>query len=151
MMSAFDVRTVEDADRSAIAALSIRQDQAGFVAPNEISLADADKETGAYPFCIVAEGRIVGFLLAEDMADSTQFEPGDAYLWRLMITADQQRRGYGRRAMTWFHDWASARGKTRLVLTVRDDNRGGLSFYSAVGYRPTGRVRDGKIEYARNL
>lgn len=154
MMQAFDVRAVEHADRSAIAALSIRQDQAGFVAPNEVSLADADKETGAYRFCIFTEGRIVGFLLAVDIAEldppSTLFGPDDAYLWRFMIAADWQGRGYGRQAMAWFHEWAKRRGKTRLVLTVREDNSAGRAFYASVGYRPTGQVRNGEVEYARN-
>jgi len=154
MMQAFDVRAVEHADRSAIAALSIRQDQVGFVAPNSISLTEAAQEVGSHPFCVTVKSRIVGFLLAVDMAEldppSTLFGPDDAYLWRFMISADWQGRGYGRQAMAWFHEWARRRGKTRLVLTVREDNSAGRAFYASVGYRPTGQMRNGEVEYERD-
>jgi ribosomal protein S18 acetylase RimI-like enzyme len=148
------VRPVKDADRDAIVALAVRPDQEGHVAPNEISLAEAAEETGAHPFCVIVADEIVGFLLAVDMAEldppSTLFGPGDAYLWRFMIAADWQGRGYGRQAMAWFHEWARRRGKTRLVLTVREDNSAGRAFYASVGYRPTGQVRNGEVEYAQD-
>jgi GNAT superfamily N-acetyltransferase len=148
------VRPVKDADRDAIVALAVRPDQEGHVAPNEISLAEAAEETGAHPFCVIVADKIVGFLLAVDIAEldppSTLFGPGDAYLWRFMIAADWQGRGYGRQAMAWFHEWARRRGKTRLVLTVREDNSAGRAFYASVGYRPTGQVRNGEVEYAQD-
>jgi ribosomal protein S18 acetylase RimI-like enzyme len=145
---------VRNSDHAAIVALSVRPDQAGHVAPNEISLAEAAGETGAYPFCVTVADRIVGLLLAVDMAEldppSALFGPEDAYLWRFMIAVDWQGRGHGRQAMAWFHHWAQARGKTRLVLTVREDNSAARAFYASVGYRPTGRVRNGEVEYARD-
>jgi ribosomal protein S18 acetylase RimI-like enzyme len=148
------VRPVQDADRAAIVALAVHPDQAGHVASNAISLTEAAEEAGAYPFCVTAADKIVGFLLAVDMAEldppSTLFGSDDAYLWRFMIAADWQGRGYGRQAMAWFHEWAARRGKTRLVLTVREDNSAGRAFYASVGYRPTGQVRNGEVEYARD-
>lgn len=148
------VRPVQDADKAAIVALAVHPDQANYVASNEISLTEAAEEVGSHPFCVTAKSRIVGFLLAVDIAEldppSTLFGPDDAYLWRFMIAADWQGRGYGRQAMAWFHEWARRRGKTRLVLTVREDNSAGRAFYASVGYRPTSRVRNGEVEYARD-
>jgi len=148
------VRPVQDADKAAIVALAVHPDQANHVASNEISLTEAAEEVGSHPFCVTAKSRIVGFLLAVDMAEldppSTLFGPDDAYLWRFMIAAEWQGRGYGRQAMAWFHEWARRRGKTLLVLTVREDNSAGRAFYASVGYRPTGQMRNGEVEYARD-
>lgn len=93
---------VTPADR--VAALRVRagSGQDRFVASVEESFADAVRDARACPrFWSVTDGdEVVGFVMISDgiPAERVAADPelvGPYFLWRLLIDADHQRRGYG--------------------------------------------------------
>ncbi len=135
--------------------LSVHAEQRGFVADNAFSLAQAPYETGAHPFAIRAEGRLVGFCMVIDMREHRYPEPGDdplsCYLWRFMIAAPEQGKGYGRATLTQVEAWARARGLRALVTTAVEGNGAARALYRSAGFVETGRIEDGEVEMRRPL
>lgn len=149
------LQPVERDDLRPLFRLKVSDAQDGFVAPNEITLAQAPYETGAYVFSIYADEVIVGLMAMLDFREHKYLEEGDdpeaAYLWRLLIGADHQGKGYGRAAMDWAFDWAKARGNPRFVTSVVKENADGMRFYAELGLEPTGRIEDGEVVLMRGL
>ena len=74
--------------------LAVAPGQEAFVASNAWSLAQAVAEAAiAWPRAIVAGDEVVGFLMLEIDPEEENGRP--FWLWRLMIGATFQRRGYG--------------------------------------------------------
>lgn len=76
--------------------LKISEDQAGYVEPNVVSLAESRVHPWMLPLAIYAEDNMVGFVMYSDERD-----PRLPRYWihRLMIDERYQGRGYGRAAM----------------------------------------------------
>lgn len=118
-------------------------DQRGFVARNPWSLAQALIEHEvAWPRAIVADGEVVGFLMMEiDLED----EDGQCfYLWRLMVGAEHQGRGFGSQAVHAARDEVKARGGTELYTSWVEGEGGPGPFYMKLGFVPTGEIDDGE-------
>lgn len=154
-MKGLTIAPVVRADVIGLVDMILPDEQAAFVAPNAVSLAQAAYEPGAYPFCIRRDGDIVGLVQVIDMRLSDRVEDGDdadaTYLWRLMIATKHQGQGIGRAVMGWFEDWARARGTQRLILSVVPDNRIAERLYRSCGFIPTGRIEDGEVEYEKRI
>ncbi len=97
-----ELRPVDDTNREAVLALSVREDQP-FVAPNDVSLRQADEANAehpgvARPFGIYADGKLVGFCMfafyPEDGDEDDRY-----WLWRFMIDKSEQDKGYGQAAL----------------------------------------------------
>ncbi|MBP5253874.1 MAG: GNAT family N-acetyltransferase, partial [Lachnospiraceae bacterium] len=88
---------VNDANREAVLALSVREDQP-FVARNDVSLRQADEANAAQPgiarpFAIYADEKLVGFCMFA--FDPEEKDEDDRYwLWRFMIDRNEQGKGY---------------------------------------------------------
>ena len=66
-------------------------------------------------------------------------ERGDYFLWRLMIDARHQRRGYGREAMNRLIDRIKSSSNARvLLLSHLRANTGAGRFYRKLGFEYTG-------------
>src|SRR5262245_13363916 len=74
--------------------LAVRPEQAQNVAPNIQSIAEAHFSPVAWYRAIYAGETPVGFVMLKD--DS---EKGEYYLWRYMIDARYQGKGFGQRAL----------------------------------------------------
>ncbi|MBF9031304.1 GNAT family N-acetyltransferase [Rhodobacterales bacterium HKCCE3408] len=135
--------------------LEVAEEQAGFVAPNLVTLAQAPYEGGAYPFGIWNGDEPVGFLALIDFRQIHEPEDGDpkdaAYLWRFMIAAPFQGKGYGRSALGLCFDWARGMCLPRIVTSAVEGNDVALRLYESAGFRRTGRIVDGEIELTRTL
>ncbi|MBF9035134.1 GNAT family N-acetyltransferase [Rhodobacterales bacterium HKCCE2091] len=135
--------------------LDIAEEQRGFVAPNLVTLAQAPYEGGAFPFGIWNGDEPVGFLALIDFRQIHELEDGDdpnaAYLWRLMIAAQHQRKGYGREALGLCFDWARGMCLPRIVTSAVEENEVALRLYESAGFSRTGRIIDGEVEMARTL
>lgn len=82
----------------AVSELKVRPDQEQFVAPNPWSMAQALAEYEiAWPRAILADDHVVGFLMLEidPNEDGRNF-----WLWRLMVDANHQGKGFGRAALS---------------------------------------------------
>ena len=89
-----ELREVTRDNVRALCRLDVAPSQTGFVAPNAVSLAEASFEPKAWHRGIYADGRPVGFAML-----SIDPEKPEYYLWRFMVAAGFQGRGYGRAAV----------------------------------------------------
>jgi diamine N-acetyltransferase len=140
------VLTLELIDKGNLAEvfnLDVAPSQRGFVARNPWSLAQALTEHEvAWPRAIVADGEVVGFLMLEIDPDD---EDGQSFfLWRLMVGAEHQGRGFGSRAVAAACDEVRARGGTELYTSWAEGDGGPGPFYLKIGFVPTGEIDDGE-------
>ena len=125
--------------------------QQRFVAGNEQTLAEIDREPTSTGLVITSGGVPVG-LLAYEM-----FEDGDGItgvsIFRLMIDRCHQRRGYARQALTRFlQDLAADQhriGKVRICYLP--DNEASRALYNSLGFAEVGLDDDGEVLAELNL
>jgi diamine N-acetyltransferase len=132
----------------AVCDLRVRADQEGFVSSNLESLAEAAVRPEAVPLAVVAGGELVGFAMLFDDGRSDV-----AGLWRFMIAADHQRRGYGAAAVRAVieHFRAIPRVSTLRVSAVAEEGGPG-PFYERLGFVATGHISgDGEAGYTLPL
>jgi len=152
-MPAVELREITAETVLPVIKLRVADSQAGFVAPNAVSLAQALFAPEAWYRAIHAGEEIAGFVM---LADESQKKPCPAApsiaVWRFMVDARFQGRGIGRAAMQQVI--GHARGK-RLFDTIELSYVPGPGspepFYRSLGFRPTGRVDDGEIVLALPL
>ena len=113
------------------------------MAPNSWSLAQAFVTPTAWPRAIVAEGGVVGFLMLGDDLDEGAIP--SVWLWRLMIGAGFQRRGYGQAALRLACDEVRRRGHTILLTSWLPAEDGPEQFYLSLGFVPTGEVVEDEV------
>lgn len=153
---ALERREVTKDDLDALFRLKVRDDQPGLVAPNEITLAQTAYEgNGAYVWGLWDGDNVVGLMAMIHPREYSDLEEGDdtdaAYLWRLMIGAEHQGRGFGRAALNAAAKQARDRGLPKVSLTVVDSPISAVAFYEKAGFQRTGRIVDGEVELLRHL
>ena len=145
---------VNDNNREAVLALSVREDQP-FVAPNDYSLNEAEETNKehpgtARPFAICADDRLVGFCMFA--FDPDVKDPDDRYwLWRFMIDRNEQGKGYGQAALQEIIKYFKENGADRLFLSTGPENETGLHVYHKAGFRETGIIDCGEAVLMRML
>jgi diamine N-acetyltransferase len=121
--------------------LDVAADQSSYVATNAKSIAEAHFEPKAWFRAIAAGEVLVGFAMVyRDPA------AGEFYVWRFMVDARHQGRGYGRRAMELLFEEARADGATEVVLSVVPGEHSALDFYRRLGFEETGKIDHGELE-----
>ena len=134
---------VNEENREAILALSVREDQP-FVARNDVSLRQAAETNAehpgvARPFAICADDTLVGFCMFAFAPDAEY--PEDRYwLWRFMIDKSEQGKGYGQAALAEIIRYFKDQGADRLYLSTEPENERGLHLYHKAGFRETGAI-----------
>lgn len=136
--------TVERAgreDHGHLLSLHPHPGQAAFVASNEASLEEAEDNPACVPLIIRASGEPVGFAMyALDEDD------GNYWIYRLMIDARFQGKGYGWAALNRIIRMLSELpGCSCVVLGVKPENEGARRLYERAGFRMTGDVIDGEL------
>lgn len=88
---------------------------------------------------IYADHTPVGFLMTSEAPDR-----GEYFLWRLMVDAKHQGRGYGSRAVKLLIERIKASGNARVLITshLKGDGDAGV-FYQKLGFIYTGEVMEG--------
>ena len=121
--------------------LEVGEHQNGFVAPNAVSIAEAYFEPKAWFRAIYADEEPVGFLMLYDDPDTPRY-----YVWRMMIDAENQGNGYGRRAMELLIEYVRGRpGATEIVLSYVPGEGTPQPFYEKLGFVDTGEERHGEM------
>ncbi|MBR5344043.1 MAG: GNAT family N-acetyltransferase [Oscillospiraceae bacterium] len=149
-----ELRPIDENNREAVLALSVREDQP-FVASNKTSLrqaaeANAEDPGCARPFAIYADDRLVGFCMFA--FDPEAEEEDDRYwLWRFMIDKEEQGKGYGQAAMQEIIKYFRDNGADRLYLSTEPENERGLHVYHKFGFRETGIISDDEAVLMRML
>jgi len=91
---AVSLREVTAETVRAICSLEVSPEQRGYVAPNAVSIAQAHFEPRAWFRAVYAGEQPVGFVMLHDDPEKREY-----YLWRFMIGAEHQGKGYGRAAL----------------------------------------------------
>ena len=148
------LESVNDNNREAVLALSVREDQP-FVEPNDVSLRQADEANAeqpgiARPFAIYADEKLVGFCMFA--FDPEEEDEDDRYwLWRFMIDKNEQGKGYGQAVLQEIIRYFKENGADRLFLSTEPENELGLHIYHKAGFRETGMIDGGEAVLMRML
>ena len=148
------LEAVNDKNRDAVLALSVREDQP-FVARNDVSLRQADETNAeqpgvARPFAIYADEKLVGFCMFA--FDPEEKDPAYRYwLWRFMIDKSEQNKGYGQAALQEIIRYFKENGADRLYLSTEPENARGLHVYHKAGFRETGVIEGDEAVLMRML
>lgn len=130
--------------------LAVAQEQLRYVATNAVSIAQASFAEHVWFRGIYAGDAPVGFVMLNREPDRQAW-----FLWRFMIDAQQQRRGYGRAALALALSHVRRQpGVLRLLTSVVPGPHTPRPFYEACGFVATGEVEDGEeilaLEFAPN-
>jgi diamine N-acetyltransferase len=119
-----------------ICRLEVGPGQDEFVAPNAVSIAQAHFEPKAWFRAIYSGDTSVGFVMLFDDPETPEY-----FLWRMMIAAEHQGKGYGRAAMELLIDYVRSRPGAKELFTSYVPGEGSPeSFYLGLGFESTGRV-----------
>lgn len=111
------------------------------VAPNAVSIAEAHFEPHAWFRAIYAGETPVGFIMLYDDPEEPVY-----FLWRLMVAAPHQGKGFGRKAVELLIDRVKARpGATELVVSCHEGDDGPEGFYRKLGFRRNGKMYDDEV------
>ena len=114
--------------------LAVSPEQERWVATNAFSLAEAAYRRDLVPLAIYAAERMIGFTMH-------QLAPGRAWIFRLMVVPEHQRKGIGRWAMNELLKRFRARGDiTEVFIDFVEGNDVSEQLYSSLGFRRTGEV-----------
>lgn len=124
----------------AVCALDVAPAQRAYVAPNAVSIAQAHFEPRAWFRAIYASKTPVGFVMLDENPDA-----GEYFLWRLMVAAEHQGNGYGRRALDLVVERVRGLPSARELLSsyVPGDD-GPARFYRSYGFVETGELDEGE-------
>jgi diamine N-acetyltransferase len=139
--SSITVERIKREENELVFSLRPHPYQTSFVASNETSLEEAEDNPACIPLIIRAAGEPVGFAMyALDEDD------GNYWIYRLMIDARFQGKGYGRAALIQIVNMLAALPDcTCVVLGVKPENERARRVYEGIGFRATGDVIDGEL------
>jgi histidinol dehydrogenase len=141
---AFSVRPVDADNVDAVMKLQVAAGQKKFVASVERSLAQVAYEPAGRAVAMFDGDEAVGMMLLYDARQHKERPAEQLYVWRLLVDARFQKRGYGRLAMQWVIDEARRWGVAEVGLShVMEDGHAG-GFYEKLGFRYTGEIDDGE-------
>jgi diamine N-acetyltransferase len=131
-----------------ITRLKVDPGQEHFVATNAESIAEAHFSPDVAWFrCVYADDTPIGFLMLEDNAPE-----GKYYLWRFMIDARFQRRGFGQKALERLFEHVKTRPGAQVLYTSCVPGEGSPGpFYETMGFVYTGEEDDGELIMRREL
>ena len=145
------LREVSSENEAAVRELRVSPSQEVFVTSVADSLDEAAASPEAHPWyrAIYAGDEPVGFvMLSFNMPPGHPDYPWRYLLWRLLIDAGHQRRGYGRAAIALVIDIVrSSPGGTFLVTSVEPGTGGPAPFYRSLGFEATGEWFEGQEVY----
>jgi len=123
--------------------LRVADEQSEFVAPNTFSLAQAK----AFPECVCLaiyhEDVLVGFTMYCIDDDDHEY-----WIYRLMIDAKHQSKGYGKAAMEMLIDRIKEDIQHRVIyISFEPENDWAKQLYEKLGFVEDGRVIDGEVVY----
>lgn len=129
----------------AICNLNVSEEQRNFVAQNAVSIAQAYFAKAAWFRAIYADETPVGFVMLAEVP-----KRGQHYLWRFMIDAKYQGKGYGRRALDLVIRHAKRDPKAKaLYLSVVRGKGSAEGLYKKRGFEFTGKMEG--IEHVMKL
>ena len=146
---ALTLHEVIDANRAEVVALRVAPGQDRFVSSVAESLEEAVEWARANPWyrAVYAGDEPIGFVM---LSWNVEPEPPDIigpwFLWKLLVDARHQGKGYGREIVRMVVDLVRREGATELFTSRVPGEGGPAGFYAKLGFVPTGEVdSDGEI------
>ncbi len=134
------LREVTPENFDAITSMRVREDQKNFVASNVFSLAQARVFPHRYPSAVYADETPVGFLMSAYWEERQQH-----WIFRLMIAAEHQGKGYGRAAMRLLIERMRAiPGCRQIYISYESENAVARGLYASLGFGVTGEFVSGE-------
>jgi len=147
----FHLRAVTEANVDELIQLDVAPEQQALVGSVAKSIAQASVRLPGRPLGVYDGDTPVGLLLLWD-ARRDPDEPSDQlYVWRIMIDARHQRKGYGAQTMRWAIDEARRLGVATVGLSHQSKPGNAGPFYEKLGFRYTGKVEHGEREMVLDL
>ena len=155
-----ELRKITFRNVSEIAALSVREDQQEFVAPNWLSLGEAyvvlSDGAWARAFGLYEGDEPVGFAMFGygPLPEEPEDVQGSYSLWRFMIDQKYQGRGLGKQAMQVCLGYLSThpfRPAEKVWLSYDPENQAARALYHKFGFRENGRMCGKEIVAERTL
>lgn len=136
--------TLKEIDRDnwrQVTRLKVAPEQESFVAPNVYSLAEASVYPDHVPLAVYDDDTMVGFVMYTLDPDD-----GNYWIFRVMVDASHQGRGYGRAAM----EQTIRRIRERhnppfILLSYVEGNEAAAKFYAGLGFEQTGEIVDREV------
>jgi diamine N-acetyltransferase len=120
--------------------LKVAPEQENFVASNLYSIAQSKVEPECVPLAIYHHDTLVGFAMY-----ALDQDEGKYWIFRLMIDAAHQGKGYGRAAMEALIDrMRHVSGCDESAISYELTNDAARRLYASVGFAETGEVIDGE-------
>ena len=120
--------------------LELAPGQERYVAPAATSIAEAHYEPASWLRAIYADDELVGLVLL--FLDAEKPEYG---VWRLLVAAGHQGKGYGRRAMQLVIEHVRALSNaTELLVSYVPGPADPSAFYRRLGFEDTEREEHGE-------
>lgn len=141
-MSRVELRSVTSANWRACAALSVREDQARYVAPVTYYLCLCTYGDVWRPLAILRDETVVGFCMwgIDDEDDS-------AWIGGLLVQPSQQRTGIARAVVAMLIDrFAGRPGCPGMALSYAPGNEAARGLYRSLGFVETGEIVDDPAE-----
>jgi histidinol dehydrogenase len=146
-----ELRPVTSDNVDALIRLEVKPEQKELVASVAASLAQAAYRPPGRPLAIYADDTPVGLLLLWDSRRDDEEPADELYVWRILIDARHQGRGYGSAAIRWTIDEARRIGVAQVALSHQPGEGHAGPFYARLGFVHTGRVHDGEHEMVVRL
>lgn len=127
------------------ASLSVHDHQREFLAGNSYSIAEASFNPALRTRAIFLAEEPIGFIMysTPEPRDDT---PGEYGIWRFMIDARYQGKGYGRQSLGLLLAEIGGCGDARRIyISYKPDNASAKHFYASVGFSETGIDDDGEM------
>jgi len=139
-MNELSLREITHETVRAICDLEVAPEQTEFVASNARSIAEAYFQPKAWFRAIYAGGTPVGFVMLYDDPEEARY-----FLWRFMIAAEHQGKGYGKAALDRLVDYVRNRpNATELRCSYVPGEAGPGAFYAKYGFVETGELLHGE-------
>ena len=142
------LREITGANRPEVERLGVTSEQENYVAGVVESLVEAAATPAACPWyrAVYAGDEPVGFVMISDgIPDGHPEYLGPYFLWRLLIDARWQGRGFGRAALELVVEYVRTRPNASTLLTsVVPGPASPMGFYLRCGFARTGQVFDGE-------
>lgn len=138
MASTVELREITQDTLRTVLDLAVTPEQEQYVAPNARSIAEAHFEPKAWFRAVYAGAEPVGFVMLYR-------DPENFWIWRFMIDAGQQRKGYGRSALELLVDEARKDGAGEIKLSYHPGAGSPQDFYARCGFTETGEAEGDEI------
>lgn len=142
-MPQISLKKISKLNLMSILQLDVKPEQRNLVASNAKSIAEAYFNKDAWFRAIYADKNPIGFVMLSDTTLKYKSNPNHRptyFLWRFMIDAKYQGKGYGMEAMKLIINYVKSRPKANELLLSHSKSDGNAGeFYRKCGFEYTGK------------